>query len=108
MSTVAQQRRCFTVQTLPEVESGVEDNSTIDALKDNTRTPPPDAAAFRIDYPAWLSRLGERNRRIAEDMALGERTKDLAARYGTSQGRISQLRVAFRDDWERFTEDKAR
>src|SRR5262245_169802 len=36
-------------------------------------------------------------------MALGERTKDLAARYGTTQGRISQLRREFHDDWRRFT-----
>jgi hypothetical protein len=28
-------------------------------LEDNTTTPPADQAAFRIDYPAWLDRLGE-------------------------------------------------
>jgi hypothetical protein len=103
MSTVAQQRRHFTVQTLPEVESGVEDNDAIDALRDNTRTPPDQQAAFRIDYPAWLRRQTERNRRIAVDMSMGERTKDLAERYGTTQGRISQLRREFHDDWLRFT-----
>jgi hypothetical protein len=104
MSPRAQQRKGFTVQSLPAYETGTEDNATIDALKDNTKTPPPDAAAFRIDYPAWLSRLGERNRRIAGDMALGERTKDLATKYGTTQGRVSQLRREFLDDWTRFTD----
>ncbi len=36
-------------------------------------------------------------------MALGERTQDLAARYGCSQARVSQLRREFKADWERFT-----
>jgi hypothetical protein len=107
LSTVAQQRRHFTVQTLPDVESGTEDNATVDALRDNTKSPPDQQAAFRIDYPAWLSQLGERNRRIAQDMALGEKTRDLAGKYGTSQARISQLRTAFRDDWRRFTGEAA-
>jgi hypothetical protein len=103
LSSRAQQRKGFTVQSLPDHETGTEHNDTIDALKDNTRTPPDEQAAFRIDYPNWLKRLGERNRRIAQDMALGERTKDLADRYGTTQGRISQLRREFRDDWRQFT-----
>jgi hypothetical protein len=89
MSPLAQRRWGFTVQTLPAYETGTADNATIDALKDNTRTPPDEQAAFRCDYPAWLAQLGERNRRIARDMALGERTRDPADRCGTSQARIS-------------------
>src|SRR3954471_2019272 len=54
LSLVAQRRHGFVTQALPEVESGVEGNEAIDALKDNTRTPPPDRAAFRIDFPRWL------------------------------------------------------
>jgi hypothetical protein len=50
-----------------------------------------------------LESVGERNRRIAVDLSLGERTRDLADRYGTTQGRISQLRREFHDDWRRFT-----
>src|SRR5439155_446265 len=49
LSPVAQCRHNFVTQALPEVESGVEDNRAIDALRDNTRTPPPEQAAFRID-----------------------------------------------------------
>src|SRR5262249_47556713 len=98
----AQRRHNFTVQRLPEVESGVEENQTIDALKDNSRTPPPDQAAFRIDYPAWLSRLPRRNRAIAVDMATGEGTRDLARKHQLSQGRISQLRRELHSDWRRF------
>src|SRR5262249_14966226 len=96
LSPRAQQRQHFAVQSLPAQESGSDDNSTVAALRDNTRTPPDEQAAFRIDSPDWLARLGERNGRIAWDMALGERTQELAVRYGTSQSRISQLRREFR------------
>jgi hypothetical protein len=103
LSTRAQQRKGFTVQSFPEHDSGTEDNTTLDALRDSTKSPPDEAAAFRIDFPAWLKRQTERNRRIAVDMSMGEKTKELADKYGTTQGRISQLRREFHDDWERFT-----
>jgi hypothetical protein len=59
-------------------------------LTDNTVTPPPDAAAFRIDFPQWLSEWTERDRRIIGDMMRDERTRDLASKYGISPGRIAQ------------------
>ena len=71
-------------------------------LRDNTVTPPEEQAAFRIDYRVWLSQLGDRNRRIAEDMALDHSTRELAARHRLSQGRISQLRREFHLDWRWF------
>jgi hypothetical protein len=71
-------------------------------LRDNTQSPVPDQAAFRIDYPAWLTQLGHRNREMAEDMALDLGTKELAARYRVSPGRISQLRREFCLNWRRF------
>ena len=107
LSPRAQERKGFLVQTLPAHDTGTEDNAALDALRDSTKSPPPDAAAFRIDFPAWLLRQTERNRRIAHDLAMGERTKDVAGRYGTTQGRISQLRRAFMEDWRRFTGDAA-
>jgi hypothetical protein len=76
-----------------------------EALIDNTQTSPAEQAVFRLDFPAWLASLGERNRRIVEDMALGHRTQDLAARHGTSAGRISQLRRELLHDWQRFQGD---
>src|SRR5262245_14138871 len=103
LSPRAQQRKHFAVQTLPDQDSGGDDNGTIEALRDNTKSPPDEQAAFRIDFPDWLRRQGDRNGRIAWDMALGERTQELAGKYGTSQARISQLRREFKADWERFT-----
>lgn len=89
-----------------EVYSDPHGQDRIDAfeerLRDNTQSPVPDQAAFRIDYPGWLSQLGGRNRRIAEDMALDLGTQELAVRHRVSPGRISQLRREFHHGWRRF------
>ena len=76
-----------------------------DRLKDNTRTPPPEQAAFRIDFPQWLKTLSARQRRILQAMSLNERTKDLSKRFSISPGRISQMRRDFKDGWQRFVGD---
>ncbi len=64
----------------------------------DTISSPSEQAAFGIDYTEWLSQQGA-NKPIIEDMAGGERTKTMAARYGKSQGRISQMRREAHDDW---------
>jgi hypothetical protein len=102
LSRRAQRLHGFTVQTLPEVETGAGDNQTIDALKDNTRTPPPEQAAFRIDFPLWLASLQERKRLLAEDLMLGERTQDAALKHNVSQARVSQVRSELLLSWRRF------
>jgi hypothetical protein len=42
---------------------------------------------------------------MAEDMALGEKTQDLAEKYRVREGRISQMRRYFEQDWSRFCGD---
>jgi hypothetical protein len=76
-------------------------------LQDNTMTSPPEQAAFRIDFPAWLQTLTGRERRMIRAMARNERTLDLSKQFEVSPARISQLRREFHDDWERFTTDRA-
>lgn len=114
LSSRAQRLKGFAVESLPSstqrsyasVFSEPHGQQIMDAfeerLRDNLMTPPPDAAAFRIDYPLWLSQLGKRNRTIAEDMALDFSTKELAARHKISMGRVSQLRRELHQDWQRF------
>ena len=104
LSPVAQQRRHFAVGKLPDF-STLSDNPLQEALHDNTVSPVPDQVCFRLDFPAWLATLGQRNREMAEDMALGHRTQDLAEKYRVSQGRISQMRRYFEQDWRRFCGD---
>jgi hypothetical protein len=102
LSPLAQRRHGFLVQTLPGCESGIDGNQVIDALRDNTVTPPPDQATFRHDFPLWLSSLCQRDRRLALDLMSGERTLDAACKHRISPARVSQLRRRFRRDWLLF------
>jgi hypothetical protein len=115
MSPLAQLRHGFRVERLPTATASSLENlygtahgqELLDAfeerLHDNTVTPPDEQAAFRIDFPAWLGTRTQRDRQIIAAMAQDERTKDLSRRFGLSEGRVSQLRSQYRDDWERFT-----
>jgi hypothetical protein len=95
-----------TRRSLEEVLSDPHGQELMDAfeerLRDNTQSPVAEQAAFRIDYPNWLSQLGQRNRAIAEDMALELGTFELADKHKISAGRISQLRRELHQDWRRF------
>ena len=64
-----------------------------------------DQAAFRIDFNDWLRKLSRRDRRIIARLARGERACAVAERFGLSQGRISQIRRAFAENWNRFLGD---
>lgn len=114
MSSVARHKHGVKVEPLPsstrrpydDFYGTVHGQQLLDAceerLRDNTVTPPPDAAAFRIDFPDWLRTRTDRDRRIIDDMMQDERTQDLANKHGISPGRVSQLRREFMEDWERF------
>jgi hypothetical protein len=104
LSQVAQRKKGFTVSSLPQ-GSGLAVNVFDEALRDNTRSPVPERVAFRQDFPAWQATLTQRDRRLLEDLMAGERTSDVAGKYGLSFGRVSQLRREFRDDWRRFVGD---
>jgi hypothetical protein len=101
MSPVAQKRHGFTVGKLPDF-STLSGTPLEEALTDNTVSPVPEQAAFRLDFPAWRLTHGERDRRLIDLLLLGERTSAVSRKFGLSQGRISQKRRAFRDDWRRF------
>jgi hypothetical protein len=119
LSPVARRRRGFRVGSLPtstrrhheDLYADPHGQALLDAfeerLRDNTLTPVPDQAAFRIDFPAWLRTLTGRERRLVRAMARGERTTDLSRAFELSPGRISQLRRAFAEDWRRFSADPA-
>jgi hypothetical protein len=114
LSFSAQQRNGFRIEPLPQSTRRCRDSihgapsgqDRMDAfeerLRDNTKSPVADQAAFRIDFPAWLVQLGPRNREIAQDMACDLRTGELATKYRTTAGRISQIRRKLHLDWRRF------
>jgi hypothetical protein len=105
MSSRAQYLHGFTTQSLPQYETDEGDNEGLDALVDNTRTPPPDQAAFRIDFPAWVRRHTKRKRNIIHDLMMSEKTRDVARKFGTTPGRISQMRRELYRDWNWFHGD---
>jgi hypothetical protein len=60
-------------------------------------------AALRVDFWAWHGTLSPRYQMILGDILEGHDNADLAARYGVSQGRISQMRRRFVELWGEFT-----
>ena len=101
LSPLARARHSFVVAPLPE-SSSLDGNPLDEALHDNTRSPVPDQVCFRLDFPAWLNTLSERDKRVVEDLMAGERTLDVAAKHGLSPARVSQLRREFMDGWQTF------
>jgi hypothetical protein len=101
LSPRAQKRHGIKVERLTR-RHAVDGSEWQEAVRDNGHTPPPDAAAFRIDFPEWLSTLGERNRRIADHLMIGNGTGETARTFGVSPGRICQLRTAYCQSWQRF------
>jgi hypothetical protein len=104
LSPQAQQRQGFAVGKLPDC-SALDGSPLDEALHDNTKSPPDEQAAFRIDFPAWRATHAERDRRVLDDLMLGERTLDVAGKYGLSPGRVSQLRRQFLRDWRRYVSE---
>jgi hypothetical protein len=82
-----------------------DDNPVQEALRDNTQSPVPDQAAFRLDFPAWIRSYSERDRHVIHDLMMGERTLDVSRRHGMSPGRISQKRREYLEGWSRFQGD---
>jgi hypothetical protein len=114
LSPVARRHHGFAIEALPQATSTSHESlyasphgqERLDAfeerLHDNTVTPPPDQAAFRIDFPAWRLTHSERDRRLIDTLMLGGRTKEVSRLFGLSQGRISQKRRQLMEDWRRF------
>jgi hypothetical protein len=117
LSPRARRRRGFRVEplhTLPRrphhplfslVRGQQERDAYEERLTDNTVTPPPDAAAFRIDFPRFLANLSERDRDLALYLSLGHRAKQAATRFGMSPGRVTQLRQQWCQQWRRAQGD---
>jgi hypothetical protein len=101
LSPQAQQRKGFAVAKLPDC-STLDGSPLHEALHDNTQSPVVEQVCFRLDFPPWRASRTERDRRILDELMLGERTLDVAARHGITAARVSQLRREFHDDWEFF------
>jgi hypothetical protein len=63
----------------------------------------PDQVHFRIEFPRWLGAQTNRNRQIAETLALGYSTSEVAGKFNLSPARVSQIRRELYDSWNEFT-----
>jgi transposase-like protein len=84
---------------------GRERETWREVLAADPRTSPADAAAFRIDLRDWLGRMPERRRWVAERLAEGHGTGELARRLGVTPAVISQTRRWLERDWADFQGD---
>ena len=105
LSGYAQRKKGFFVERLDRFDK--ESAEWLEAVAEDPRTPVPDQVAFRVDFPAWLKLQTPRNRRIAEALAVGGTTSDVAKRFHVTSGRISQLRRQFQRSWQEFQGDTA-
>jgi hypothetical protein len=101
LSPVAQRRHHFNVCSLPEFET-LSENPLSEILTDNTKSTPDEIVCFKLDFMAWLGRLSQRDRCIVQDLMMGERSRDVAQKYGVSAARIAQKRREFQHDWRIF------
>jgi hypothetical protein len=103
LSKYAQRRKRFIVERLDHFDE--EENQWIEAVVEDNQTPVAEQVAFRIDFPAWLAILSRRDRRLAEAMAIGHSTTELAKRFHRGMGMISHKRRKFYESWRQFHGD---
>lgn len=99
-SPYAHRRRAIRLERLNRYDAREE--TWCDLVIEDRRTPVPDQAAFRIDFPNWLRQLPRRNRTIALRLAAGTTTSEVAQRFRLSEARVSQLRREFQQSWLQF------
>jgi hypothetical protein len=79
----------------------IHDGTGVDYLIGATASVP-DAVASRLDVPAFLETLPERDRGIAMTLADGHGTTETARKFGVSPGAISQARTRLRWKYDEF------
>lgn len=99
-SAYAQRNKRFRLERLdhycPDQQSWKE------VLLEDRRACPADIATARIDFQNWLVSLSERSRKIADLLAAGESTSDVAEMFQISLGRVSQIRRELERSWRTF------
>ena len=84
---------------------GVSPDPWREQLAEDRHVSPADVACFRLDFQSWLAGLPSRNRRVAELLAEGHPTGEVARLVGVSPGRVSQLRLELEESWKSFQAD---
>ncbi len=104
-SQYCQQRKRIRLGRLDRFDP--QENCWQETIVEDHRTPVADQVWFRIDFPAWLKTLSRRDRKVAQCLAAGRSTGDVARRFGISSARISQLRRELYESWQEFDGEAA-
>ena len=102
-SSYAQKAKGILVDRLDRFDR--EENCWEEILVEDHRCGPFDIVRTKLDFAAWLRSLPIRLRRIAKALVNGERTHDVAGRFGLSDGRVSQIRLELRASWRQYIGD---
>ena len=78
------------------------DDPWIDRIVEDKRASVADQVAVRLDGRAWLATLSGRLRQMAQDLASGCSTSEVAKKHGVTAGRVSQLRRELYVGWRVF------
>jgi hypothetical protein len=74
-------------------------------IEDRRHGDPAGVAAARIDVGEWLASMSSLRRKIAQCLASGASTAEVAERFALSPGRISQIRRELRESWQAFHDE---
>lgn len=107
LSPLCHRRHHVTVQSYHAPNAGGSTDGWRQVAIADRRASIPDVAAFRIDFGRWLQTLNRRDRRIIAAFVGGERTAAVAARFGITAGRVSQLRRKYETAWRIFQGEMA-
>lgn len=81
------------------------DTDKQEAIRDDRQSSVPIQVAMRIDFPAWLASLTDRDRNLVECMCRREKTADLARQFKLSVLQVCRLRREFQSLWQQFHQD---
>ena len=82
-------------KNLRQIHIHLHDLAAVDA-------PPSETVPTWMDFKAWLAKHDARKRQIAEALAVGGRTGEVAVEFGVSAGRIAQMRREFENSWKEY------
>ncbi len=98
MSARCRFREDYFVNSLPVSADDPTAPEGIKSMRDDTS--PADQAVLTVDFEAWLATQEGRPRKIAEQLASGLNTVEVARLHGVTRTRIWQIRERLRESWE--------
>jgi hypothetical protein len=85
-----------------EVEPGAYSGAWRECAAEDNRVSPADEAAFRVDFEVWLASLPRRKRQMAELLAAGHGTSEVARLLDVSLPAVSITRTWLETNWRAF------